>query len=105
MLVLKRKIDQVIVVTGPDGSETRVTLVDVDRTAVRLGFTAPPGVTIDRLEVYETKKLDQKELTDADAETQEAPRHVCGHCGKTAHVGSPCRNTAPVPSYHPRPGG
>ena len=67
MLVLKRKRSEIVVVTGPDGTETLVMLVDVDHNSVRLGFLAPPGVMIDRLEIHEAKQLNRKETTDAES--------------------------------------
>ena len=49
MLVLTRKPGQRIRI----GDEIEVTLLEVSGDRVRLGFSAPPDVTIHRQEVYE----------------------------------------------------
>lgn len=51
MLILSRHRDESVVITGPDGSRTIVTIVDVRGDKVRLGFAAPPEVTVHRDEV------------------------------------------------------
>lgn len=51
MLVLARKTGEVVIVTLPDGREMRVTVVDIDRNKIRLGFDAPDDVKIMREEL------------------------------------------------------
>jgi carbon storage regulator len=51
MLVLSRKANQTVIVTLPDGREMRVTVVDIDRNKIRLGFDAPDDVKIMREEL------------------------------------------------------
>ena len=48
MLVLSRKVGEKVVIGGC----ITVTVVAVDGNKVRLGFTAPPEVRIDREEVH-----------------------------------------------------
>lgn len=47
MLVLTRRIGEVIVIDGG----IRVTVVGVRRGGVRVGITAPPAVRVDRAEI------------------------------------------------------
>lgn len=53
MLVLKRKVDEAVIVTTPDGSRIRVLVVDFDGASVKLGFEAARDITIHREEVQE----------------------------------------------------
>jgi carbon storage regulator CsrA len=57
--VLKRKPDQSVRVVGPDGRTLAVvTVVGVDgRDAVRLGFEAPPEISIIRSELTERPRM------------------------------------------------
>jgi carbon storage regulator len=48
MLVLARRPGEQIVIDG----NIRLTILAVKGTQVRIGITAPPGVTVDREEVY-----------------------------------------------------
>ncbi|HKI35707.1 MAG TPA: carbon storage regulator [Gemmataceae bacterium] len=52
MLVLTRKVGEVVVIDG--GIE--VTVVKIDGGKVRLGFTAPPAVLIHRSEVIQSQR-------------------------------------------------
>lgn len=62
MLVLKRRKDDRIRISHPDGP-IWLTVVGFDsRGSVRLGFQGPESVTIDREEVH-----DRKEEEDADS--------------------------------------
>lgn len=55
MLIFTRKVDeQVVIGEGPDA--VTVTVVLVDRGRVRLGFTGPHSVPIDRKEVRDAKE-------------------------------------------------
>ena len=53
MLVLNRKRDETVVIRCPDGTEIVVMVVQIRGDHARLGFTAPPGVTIHRGEVQD----------------------------------------------------
>ena len=48
MLVLGRKVDEMIVIDD----KTVLTVVGIDGDKVKLGFTAPPEVNVCRSEVY-----------------------------------------------------
>jgi carbon storage regulator len=48
MLVLSRHVGETVVIDG----DIRVTVVSIQGDKVRLGFTAPASVTIDREEVH-----------------------------------------------------
>src|SRR5262249_40576431 len=52
MLVLTRRIGEVIVIAG----NVQVTVVAVQGSKVRLGVTAPDGVTVDRKEVHQRRE-------------------------------------------------
>jgi carbon storage regulator len=54
MLVLTRAKDEVIMI----GDDIQVIVVDVKGDKVRLGITAPKGVSVHRKEVYEAIKRD-----------------------------------------------
>ena len=56
MLVITRRVGEVVVITTPDGLELRVTVTVVDGVSCRLGFTAPRDVVVDRLEIHERRK-------------------------------------------------
>jgi carbon storage regulator len=62
MLVLMRRPGEAIHI-GPD---IVVTLVALERNRARIGIDAPRDVTIDREEVAEKKRLDEKENKDDD---------------------------------------
>ena len=55
MLILTRKVLQSIKI----GDEIIVKLLEVKGKQVRLGVEAPPGLHIDREEVYERKQLEK----------------------------------------------
>ncbi len=57
MLVLKRKLNQDIVIDG----KTVIKVVDIREGFVRLGITAPEDVRVDRREVFEQRKKEGKE--------------------------------------------
>lgn len=52
MLVLTRRIGEEIVIDG----DIRVTVVEVKGNRVRLGISAPPGVSVDRAEVHQRRQ-------------------------------------------------
>lgn len=49
MLILRRRVDEQVVIDG----EVTVTVIEVRGDSVRLGFTAPPNVAINRREVHD----------------------------------------------------
>lgn len=53
MLVLSRKLNESIVLGGPEGAQQHVTIkvIEIRGGSVRLGFDAPPEVRILRTEV------------------------------------------------------
>ena len=51
MLVLSRRRDEAIVIRNRFGAEIRLIVVDVRGNKVRLGFEAPPEISIVREEV------------------------------------------------------
>lgn len=55
MLVLTRKNQESVVVGGSDGFECllKVTVLDIDKGKVRLGFEVERGVPVHRAEVWE----------------------------------------------------
>lgn len=53
MLVLSRKVGESIVINDT----IQVTIVEIDRNKIRLGFIAPMDTVIDRQEVHERKQL------------------------------------------------
>ena len=55
MLVLTRKCQQTVVVSGADGVSVllKVTVLGIDQGKVRLGFEAAEDVPVHRLEVWE----------------------------------------------------
>jgi carbon storage regulator len=52
MLVLSRKLSQQVII----GSDVSITIVRIDRNNVRLGISAPPGVSILRQELFEKRQ-------------------------------------------------
>ena len=63
MLVLSRKKDESIVISD----SIVVTVVEIRRDKVRLGFEAPKNVPIHRREVYEAIKLAQESQAEEQA--------------------------------------
>ncbi len=51
MLVLSRKISQQVLI----GSDISITIVRIDRNQVRVGISAPPGVSILRQELADKR--------------------------------------------------
>jgi carbon storage regulator len=52
MLVLSRKVSQQVMI----GSDVSITIVRIDRNQVRIGITAPPGVSILRQELVDRRR-------------------------------------------------
>jgi len=57
MLVLSRKLDEMIIVTGPDKTQMAIRVIEIRGDKVRLGFDAPATWMIQRHEIQE--KIDQ----------------------------------------------
>ena len=55
MLVLSRKCKEAVVVGGANGVERilKVTVLEIEKGKVRLGFEAPDDMPVHRLEVWE----------------------------------------------------
>ena len=55
MLVLSRKCKEAVVVGGANGVERilKVTVLEIEKGKVRLGFEAPEDMPVHRLEVWE----------------------------------------------------
>ncbi len=69
MLVLSRKKDESIVIND----SIIVTVVEIRRDKVRLGFEAPKDVPIHRREVYEAiKRVEQGEIAVPESDVDEA---------------------------------
>lgn len=62
MLVLSRKCQEAVVVTGADGLSVllKVTVLEIAQGKVRLGFEAAEAVPVHRLEVWERIRDNQK---------------------------------------------
>ena len=60
MLVVSRAKGESVMVVMPDGSLVEVTVVRLSDDTVRLGFTAPENIAIDRLEVWERKQAERE---------------------------------------------
>ncbi len=60
MLVLSRKISQQVLI----GSDVSITIVRIDRNQVRIGISAPPGVSILRQELVDKRQNAGQPLAD-----------------------------------------
>ena len=60
MLVLSRKISQQVII----GSDVSITIVRIDRNQVRIGISAPPGVSILRQELVDKRQNADRRATD-----------------------------------------
>ena len=58
MLVLTRKLNQEIVI----GDDIRITIVAVGGDQVKLGITAPRSIPVHRMEVYQERRSDVRDL-------------------------------------------
>ena len=56
MLVLMRHINDVIVIDG----NIRITIIDVLGNKVKIGVEAPKEITVDRLEIAEKKRMEER---------------------------------------------
>ena len=65
MLILSRRVDESLIIECSDGiievKVTRVTAQFGNRFKVGLGIDAPPEVTVDRKEVYESKQREKQQ--------------------------------------------
>lgn len=60
MLVLSRQRDEVIMIVTHDGELIEVTIVDIRGDRVRVGISAPTKISVDRKEVYDAIKAEEK---------------------------------------------
>ena len=79
MLVLTRKCQEVIVVSGADGVSVllKVTVLGIENGKVRLGFEAADNVPVHRLEVWERIRANAQ----IDGPTESPSRVVRPHLG------------------------
>lgn len=56
MLVLSRKIDEKIII----GDDVVITVTEIRNGKVRLGIDAPEHVPVDRMEIRESKRRDDR---------------------------------------------
>lgn len=63
MLVLSRKMDEVIMI----GDDIAITVVDIRGDKVRLGIAAPSEMPVHRREVYDAIKQEEAELQQKEA--------------------------------------
>jgi carbon storage regulator CsrA len=74
MLCLSRKLGERIRLRCPDGTVIWLTLVEVDRNKVRLGFECPAGVEVLRQEIIGKMSFFPREPTPTQAtEPNEVP--------------------------------
>jgi carbon storage regulator len=66
MLVLSRKVSQQVMI----GSDVSITIVRIDRNTVRIGISAPPGVSILRQELVDRRQDGGQRPTDQANRTQ-----------------------------------
>ena len=65
MLVLRREINEIVVIEYADGTTMALAVISIDRGRVRLGFEAPPDVKIHRKEVYDAIQLEKRQAIDS----------------------------------------
>jgi carbon storage regulator len=67
MLVLKRDIQEAIVIETPDGLvEITILSIEDNGRGVKLGFLAPRSIQIDRKELFESKRKQNEEASRVD---------------------------------------
>lgn len=73
MLVLSRKLLQAVVIGGPDGHEgiLKLTVLEIKKGCVRLGFDAPPEIPVDRWEIW--NQLEEFNLRDQPSDVSFRP--------------------------------
>ena len=60
MLRIKRKAGESIIITTPDGDEILVIVDGFEGRAVRLSVHAAEHIKIDRMEIHNKRKLDER---------------------------------------------
>lgn len=68
--MLSRMLNEVVVLTMPDGRLIRVVICDLRGDKARIGFDAPADVRVDRLEVHEA--IQREKLAGLRAEPNES---------------------------------
>jgi carbon storage regulator len=61
MLILNRKEGQSVIITTDAGEEIEISVLEIKGKYAKLGFTAPVSVGVDRKEVSERKKGEDKD--------------------------------------------
>ncbi len=61
MLILNRKEGQSVIITTDAGEEIEISILEIKGKYAKLGFTAPVSVGVDRKEVSERKKGEDKD--------------------------------------------
>lgn len=62
MLILSQGRQDTVVCRLPDGTVIRVTVLGTTGNRVRVGYSAPLSIIIDREEVYERKRIERGEV-------------------------------------------
>lgn len=65
MLVLSRRLDEVVVI-GEGVDAVELTVLEISRGKVRLGFSAPNHIAVDRLEVRRRRQREERNDGGAD---------------------------------------
>ncbi len=72
MLVLSRKVDEVIVIQLPGGGLIRVVVTGIRGEKVRLGIDAPADIPVHRAEVYALISRTEPDAPDGNPEPEAA---------------------------------
>lgn len=67
MLILTRTVGQSLMI----GDDVTVTVLGIKGSQVRVGFTAPKSICVDREEVYERKKMNPRVARQQTQQTQQ----------------------------------
>ena len=67
MLILTRTVGQSLMI----GDDVTVTVLGIKGSQVRVGFTAPRSICVDREEVYERKKMNPRVASQQTQQTSE----------------------------------
>ncbi len=60
MLILNRKEGQSVIITTDAGEEIEISVLEISGKYTKLGFNAPISIGVDRKEVSERKKENEK---------------------------------------------
>ena len=84
MLILTRTIGQSLMI----GDDVTVTVLGIKGNQVRVGFTAPRSVCVDREEVYERKKMDARGSRKQTEQSEQTEPEQSERSEQTSDVGS-----------------